>query len=57
MAKFNLSSDKLLFVSGGIKSLKAGEVETDDKELIAALQKARDVEEVKAKSTPKAKAE
>ena len=57
MAKFKLSSDKQLFVAGGIVSLKAGEVETDDKQLIAALSKAKGVEEVKAKSPPKQKAE
>lgn len=57
MAKFNLSSDKQLFVAGGIKSLKAGEVETEDKALIEALQKATDVEEVKTRSASKPKQE
>lgn len=52
MAKFKLSTDKTVFVRGGLKSLKAGEVDTDDKELIEALSKAKGVEEVKAKSKP-----
>ena len=55
MAKFNLSSDKQLFVAGGIKSLKAGEVETEDKALIEALQNAVGVEEVKGKAPSKSK--
>jgi hypothetical protein len=44
LAKFNLSTDKQLFVRGGLVSLKAGEVDTDDKDLIKALEGAIGVE-------------
>lgn len=47
--KFNVKADKMLFVNGKIKSIKAGEVDTTDKGLIAALDGAKDVE----KATPK----
>ncbi len=36
-----------MLVRGGLVSLSAGEVETDDDDLIAALRGALDVEEVK----------
>ena len=56
MAKFNLSTDKQLFVRGVITSFKAGEHETTDKGLILALQGAHGVTELKTKSASKDKA-
>lgn len=45
LAKFTLSTDKLLVVRGVIVKLPAGDFETEDDELIAALSGAVDVVE------------
>ena len=44
MANFKLHEDKQLFVGSNIVKLKAGDVETTDEKLIAALSKAQGVE-------------
>lgn len=48
MSKFKLAVDKQFFVDGVLVSLKAGEHETTDKELIEKLKNAKNVTEVKA---------
>jgi hypothetical protein len=50
LAKFALAADKILIVRSALISLKAGEVEADDDELIKALRSALDVDEVKSKN-------
>jgi hypothetical protein len=54
LAKFSLAADKLLIVRSALVSLKAGEVETEDDELIKALRSALDVDEPEAEK-PKGK--
>ena len=54
LAKFAIAADKLLIVRSALVSLKAGEVETDDDELIKALRSALDVDELEAEK-PKGK--
>lgn len=49
--KFNVTADKMLFVDGKIKSVKAGEIDTTDKGLIAALEGAKGVEKQAAKTS------
>jgi len=46
-----------LLVRGGLVSLPAGEVETDDEDLIKALRGAKDADEVKAKQVKQSKTE
>lgn len=57
MALFKLHQDKQLFVGGNIVSLKAGDVETEDEKLIAALSKAQGVEALEEKDRPLTKAQ
>jgi hypothetical protein len=51
LPKFNLATDKTLFVSGVLVTLKAGEYETKDDDLAERLRKAKGVEEVKTRKT------
>jgi hypothetical protein len=49
LAKFDVATDKQLIVRGSLVKVSAGEVETEDADLIKALLGAQDVEEVKPK--------
>ena len=51
MAKFSLAADKCLLVRGSLVRLEAGEIDTNDDDLIKALRSALDVDEVKPKKT------
>jgi hypothetical protein len=53
MAKFKLLASKMLIVKGQLVSLPAGEIDTDDKDLIDVLKVAQNVEPVTAKATKK----
>lgn len=53
MAKFNLSTDKMIIVGGVLTTIKAGEHEITNKEIAEKLSKATGVTEVKPKA-PKA---
>jgi hypothetical protein len=53
MAKFKLLASKMLIVKGQLVSLPAGEIDTDDKDLIEVLKVAQNVEPVTAKSSKK----
>ncbi len=44
MAKFNLLEDKSFVIRGQLVSFAKGELETDDKDLVAALSSALNVE-------------
>ena len=50
MAKFKLATDKTIIVSGVLTTIKAGEHETKDKDIIEKLRNAINVEEVKSRS-------
>ena len=51
--KYNVLRDTQIMLSSGILYLKAGDYETDNKEVIGKLDKALNVEIVKPKSTKK----
>ena len=55
LAKFELATDKSLIVRSALVSFEAGEVETEDEELVAALRGALDVVEVDATKKQKPK--
>lgn len=57
MASFMVHQDKMVFAAGRIVSVPAGEFETEDKALIAALSKAQNVEAVKVKGKKAAEPE
>jgi hypothetical protein len=57
LAKFNLAADKLLLVRSSLVRLDAGEIDTNDEDLIKALRSALYVDEVKPKKTKSEPAE
>jgi hypothetical protein len=55
LAKFNVTVDKQVIVNGELVSVKAGQFDTDNEALAAALRGALEVTEEKPKATTKAK--
>jgi hypothetical protein len=55
LAKFNVSVDKQVIVSGELVSVKAGQFDTDNEALAVALRGALGVTEEKPKAPAKAK--
>lgn len=53
MAVFVLHSDKSFIIKGQYRSFPAGQLETDDEDVIAALRGAVDVEELEGEDTTK----
>lgn len=53
--KFSVTANTAVFVNGKIKTVKAGEIDTTDKDLIEALEGAKGVEKLESKPKQKIK--
>lgn len=51
--KFSVTAEKMILIDGKVKIIKAGEIETTDKDLIEALEGAKGVTKAQSKSKSK----